>query len=584
MNYPAHKREFLALKWAMTDKFHDYILGSKVTVVTDNNPLCYILKNAKLDATSHRWLAALSVYDFDLKYKRGPTHVDADGLSRRPQAPPEEDEEYKESLGKMKFLLDRAQRFENQITISQPAINAIMTAKGVKSSVVSLSHGLTEPHRLPDPPLTSQDQQDVIPAAEAVIKDPLAIPDDILNPDPSGRSSTQQAVSEQEWRRLQRADPNIAVVMDCLEQGRTIGKAVNSELKVYSRETKRLTLKSGVLYRRTEHNGSQRLQLVVPKSYRKVAMKGVHEDLFHTHFEDAIQQARMRFFWPFMSPDLEKKIKRCERCVRRGAAAQRAPMSTIVTTTPVELISIDFLTIEVKGKKKTSSSSWITSRSSHKRSAQRTSPQRQSQRLCGTTFSLYMGSLNGSYRTKGVTSESKLIKELCTMLGIDKCRTTPYHPSGNPVERWNRTLIGMLRSLSDSQKLDWRKHPKSCVHAYNACIHQSTGYSPYYLFFRRHPKLPIDLAFGIDLEKKSKGTPRDYIQGLKRSLQAAYKSASNNMAKTADSNKRRYDMQLMYMQLFWSRGIAVLLEKWARGSLPRSMTDGRRTSMSWTPG
>ena len=80
-------------------------------------------------------------------------------------------------------------------------------------------------------------------------------------------------------------------------------------------------------------------------------MKGVHEDFFHTHFEDAIQQARMRFFWPFMSSDLEKKIKRCERCVRRGAAAQRAPMSTIVTTTPLELISIDFLTIEVKGKK-----------------------------------------------------------------------------------------------------------------------------------------------------------------------------------------------------------------------------------------
>ena len=180
----------------MTDKFHDYILGSKVTVVTDNTPLCYILKKARLDATSHRWLAALSLYDFDLKYKRGPTHVDADGLPRRPQAPPEEDEEYKESLGKMKFLLDRAQRFENQITISQPAINASMTAKGVKSSVVSLNHGLTGPHRLPDPPLTSQDQQDVIPAAEAVIKDPLAIPDDILNPDPSGRSSTLQAVTD----------------------------------------------------------------------------------------------------------------------------------------------------------------------------------------------------------------------------------------------------------------------------------------------------------------------------------------------------------------------------------------------------
>ena len=88
-NYPAHKREFLAVKWAMTEKFKDYLLGCKVTVVTDNNPLCYILKNAKLDATSHRWLASLSVFDFDLKYKKGCLHQDADGLSRRRQPPPE---------------------------------------------------------------------------------------------------------------------------------------------------------------------------------------------------------------------------------------------------------------------------------------------------------------------------------------------------------------------------------------------------------------------------------------------------------------------------------------------------------------
>ena len=105
------------------------------------------------------------------------------------------------------------------------------------------------------------------------------------------------------------------------------------------------------------------------------------------------------------------------------------------------------------------------------------------------------------------------------------------------------------------------------------CIHQSTGYSPF--FFGRHPKLPTDLAFGTGLKKKSKGTPRDYIQGLKRSLQAAYKSASDNKAKTTDSNKRRYDM---------SQGIAVLSGNWVQGSLSRSMTDGRRTSMSWTPG
>ncbi len=40
--YPAHKLEFLALKWSVTEKFHDYLYGSSFTVITDNNPLTYI--------------------------------------------------------------------------------------------------------------------------------------------------------------------------------------------------------------------------------------------------------------------------------------------------------------------------------------------------------------------------------------------------------------------------------------------------------------------------------------------------------------------------------------------------------------
>ena len=38
-NYPAHKLEFLALKWAASDKFRDILYGHKFKVVTDNNPL-----------------------------------------------------------------------------------------------------------------------------------------------------------------------------------------------------------------------------------------------------------------------------------------------------------------------------------------------------------------------------------------------------------------------------------------------------------------------------------------------------------------------------------------------------------------
>lgn len=83
--YPAHKLEFLSLKWAVTEQFFDYLYGVRFTVVTDNNPLRYsILSSAKLDAAGHRWLVALSSFDFNIQYRAGKKNQDADGFSRRP--------------------------------------------------------------------------------------------------------------------------------------------------------------------------------------------------------------------------------------------------------------------------------------------------------------------------------------------------------------------------------------------------------------------------------------------------------------------------------------------------------------------
>lgn len=104
--YPAHKLEFLALKWAITEKFNDYLYGNTFTVITDNNPLRYILlTTAKLDATSYRWLAALSTYSFDIKYRAGKQNQDADGLSRRPHGELTNDRESQdESLRIQEFI------------------------------------------------------------------------------------------------------------------------------------------------------------------------------------------------------------------------------------------------------------------------------------------------------------------------------------------------------------------------------------------------------------------------------------------------------------------------------------------------
>ncbi len=86
-NYHLHsgKLEFLAMKWAICERFRDYLFYSPpFTVYTDNNPLTYVLTTAKLNATTHRWVAELADFQFSIKYRPGRVNGDADGLSRMP--------------------------------------------------------------------------------------------------------------------------------------------------------------------------------------------------------------------------------------------------------------------------------------------------------------------------------------------------------------------------------------------------------------------------------------------------------------------------------------------------------------------
>ena len=83
-DYSSAKIELMALKWSVCDKFKDYLLGSKFTDFTDNNPLCYI-KSSKLGAAQIHWLSELVLYDFDIVYHSGKSNLVADALSCHPE-------------------------------------------------------------------------------------------------------------------------------------------------------------------------------------------------------------------------------------------------------------------------------------------------------------------------------------------------------------------------------------------------------------------------------------------------------------------------------------------------------------------
>ena len=160
---------------------------------------------------------------------------------------------------------------------------------------------------------------------------------------------------------------------------------------------------------------------------------------------------------------------------------------------------------------------------------------------------------------KGANFESKVIRKLCNIAGIQKSRTTPYHPMGNGmVERFNRTLLNMLGTMSEKQKSDWKSHVPTLTHAYNAAMHESTGFSPFFLMFGRHPRLAIDAFLGIRSSEERK-SHQDYADKLKNCLSDAYKCASEEAAHKGEKYKHYYDKGIRHSVL--EAGDRVLVKK-----------------------
>ena len=108
-------------------------------------------------------------------------------------------------------------------------------------------------------------------------------------------------------------------------------------------------------------------------------------------------------------------------------------------------------------------------------------------------------------------------------------------------ERFNRTLLSMLGTLEPAQKTDWKVHVAPLVHAYNCTRHESTGFSPFFLMYGRHPRLPIDLAFGI--ERNSAEPNQSYTKALKEWLQKSYDLAAKLSKKAKGRQKQGYDQR-----------------------------------------
>ena len=111
-----------------------------------------------------------------------------------------------------------------------------------------------------------------------------------------------------------------------------------------------------------------------------------------------------------------------------------------------------------------------------------------------------------------------MIKELCSLTGVEKSRTTPCHPMGNGMVEWfNQTLLNMLGTLNNHKKEDWKSYVAPLVHSHNATKHPSTGSYPYFLMFWGHPRLAADAYLDINSAEENAIVSQDhYATKLKK--------------------------------------------------------------------
>ena len=506
-NYPAHKLEFLALKWAVCEKFHEYLYGSKpFEVFTDNNPLTYVLTSAKLDACGQRWVAKLANYNFSIKYRCGVSNTEADALSRI---------KWPEALSENVDIDNGG--------METHVINAILAGAVTKSSLI-----------------------------ESVSCDAEIIPTEL--------DKNTGNLSGINWSKEQRLDPNLGVIIRLIESKQLTKRKLqgkdSSEVKSFLRNRKSLKLVKDVLYRKSYSDNSTSKktlwQLIVPKLFRERALLGCHDDVGHQGILRTLSLLRERFYWPGMQEEATQHVLKCSRCLRRKTPPQVAPLQPILVTQPLELVHMDYLSLE-PSKGNIENVLVITDHFTRYALAypSKTQTAQATARILWDNFICHYGFPEKFISDQGRNFESDLIKELCKIAGVKKVHTTPYHPQGNgQCERFNSTLCNMLGTLSEEEKSDWKSYLGCMTHAYNCTKHASTTYSPYYLMFGRHPRLPIDVEFGLNKPNCSDNSSKSrYIQKLRRRLNYAFQKASKYSDQQASKYKHSYDKSVKGPQL-----------------------------------
>ena len=496
--YSVTRKELLAVV-VFISYFRQYLLGRSFLLHSDHGSLMWLRNFRNPEGQLARWLEKLQQFSFTIQHRPGKKHLNADALSRLPDIQ------------------------------AEPPITSPDT-----SNVVDVKEGSTQPCPS-EPPVVSSCPPDILAVSVA--------------------SGTLREMTSEELRTLQLQDAELRPIMTAKEEDKhpTKEEVSGESFKTHklAQIWEQLLLCNGVLMRNyyDERRNASFKQIVVPRSLRQEILEELHAGSTGGHLgeEKTLERLKQRFYWPGHFHDVQDWCKTCGVCATRKMAVPkpRAPLTNISVGSPMQFVAVDIVgpfPENSEGKKYIlvvvdQFTKWSEAYAIHNQEAVTVA-----EVLTREWFFRYSPP-ETLHSDQGRQFESRLIYEICHILGIKKTRTSPYHPQGDgSAERFNRTLLNMLAIAARNNPLNWENYVRPLCMAYNTSVHSSTGFTPFYLMFGREARLPLDLKFGSG--DSTTLSSHDYVRRLQRALEYAYDTVRETLGNVQKRQKALYDKKV----------------------------------------
>ncbi len=351
-----------------------------------------------------------------------------------------------------------------------------------------------------------------------------------------------------EFEETQNLDEDISLVKRWALNGRRPDKKPDDAspmLKSLFNVFESLVVEKNVLCRNwVDEEGKGTLQIVVPKFASPAIMKDAHQQVGHLGIAKTFEMIQRGFYWPGFYKDVETFCKSCEICARNKVVPRpRSPMKPIdIVPVPFYMVGVDLigpLKLTRQGNK------YILSIIDYytKYAEAIALPNQEAETVVRALEQVFArhGMPSVLLTDQGRNFESHLVTSMCELFGIEKRRTTAYHPQTDGLcERFNGILKSLLRMRVNNDKDDWDEQLPNALLAYRVSKQSSTGVTPFEMLYGRDARLPLGVESKEVVAKPTHG-PAKYLEDLKKRQNALREIVIERIEQSQKKQKHCYD-------------------------------------------